>query len=98
MEGLGSQVEPFGNYEFRVNRAGCKTVSLFRLLPTRPQATRNISDEAHRKQIYRGQGWVAPVLLVNGRAGGAWSCFSTKANSKYKSGNSQNCREMKVGC
>ena len=34
---------------------------------------RNIVDETHHKKVFRGQGWVSPVLLVNGRAAGAWS-------------------------
>jgi uncharacterized protein YcaQ len=33
----------------------------------------NIVDEKNRKKIYRNQGWVSPVLLVNGRAQGVWS-------------------------
>ena len=34
---------------------------------------RNIVDQRNRKKIYRDQGWVSPVLLVNGRAEGTWS-------------------------
>ena len=34
---------------------------------------RNIVDESQHKQVYRNQGWVSPVLLVNGRATGVWS-------------------------
>ncbi len=34
---------------------------------------RNIVDEKNRKKIYRAQGWVSPVLLVDGRAQGVWS-------------------------
>ena len=33
----------------------------------------NIVDEKDRKKIYRSQGWVSPVLLVDGRAQGVWS-------------------------
>ncbi len=33
----------------------------------------NIVDEKDRKKIYRSQGWVSPVLLVDGRARGVWS-------------------------
>jgi hypothetical protein len=29
-------------------------------------------DPAHRKRIYRLQGWVSPILLVNGRMEGVW--------------------------
>lgn len=34
---------------------------------------RNVIDEANQKKIYRSQGWVSPVLLVDGRAQGVWS-------------------------
>ena len=28
---------------------------------------------AHYKRVYRSQGWLSPVVLVNGRAVGVWS-------------------------
>jgi winged helix DNA-binding protein len=34
---------------------------------------RNIIDEKNHKKVYRPQGWVSPVLLVDGRAQGIWS-------------------------
>ena len=34
---------------------------------------RNIVDQRNHKKIYRDQGWVSPVLLVDGRAQGTWS-------------------------
>jgi hypothetical protein len=34
---------------------------------------RNIVDHGNHKKIYRDQGWVSPVLLVDGRAQGIWS-------------------------
>jgi winged helix DNA-binding protein len=34
---------------------------------------RNIVDEQNRKKVYRNQGWVSPVVLVDGRAQGVWS-------------------------
>src|SRR2546430_16773467 len=34
---------------------------------------RNIVDQGNHKKIYRNQGWVSPVLLVDGRAQGIWS-------------------------
>ncbi len=34
---------------------------------------RNIIDEEGQKKIYRSQGWVSPVVLVDGRALGVWS-------------------------
>ena len=33
----------------------------------------DLVDEGHRKKVYRPQGWVSPVVLVNGRAVGVWS-------------------------
>lgn len=38
----------------------------------------NIVDEKNRKKIYRAQGWVSPVLLVDGRAQGVWSHVQKK--------------------
>jgi hypothetical protein len=34
---------------------------------------KNIVDEQDRKKVYRNQGWVSPVVLVDGRAQGVWS-------------------------
>jgi hypothetical protein len=34
---------------------------------------RNIVDIRNHRVVYRAQGWVSPVLLVNGRAQGVWS-------------------------
>ncbi len=34
---------------------------------------RNLVDEKNHRKVYRPQGWVSPVLLVNGRARGVWS-------------------------
>jgi hypothetical protein len=34
---------------------------------------RNIVDQGNHLKVYRSQGWVSPVLLVNGRALGVWS-------------------------
>jgi uncharacterized protein YcaQ len=38
----------------------------------------NIVDEKNRKKVYRPQGWVSPVVLVNGRALGVWSHVQKK--------------------
>src|SRR5713101_295987 len=40
----------------------------------------NIVDEKNRKKVYRSQGWVSPVLLVDGRALGVWSHVQKKNN------------------
>jgi hypothetical protein len=41
---------------------------------------RNIVDQGNHKKIYRDQGWVSPVLLVDGRAQGVWSHQENKNN------------------
>lgn len=41
---------------------------------------RNIVDQGNHKKIYRDQGWVSPVLLVDGRAQGTWSHEQKKGN------------------
>ncbi len=33
----------------------------------------SVVDEGSHKEVYRGQGWVSPVVLVDGRAAGVWS-------------------------
>ena len=40
---------------------------------------RNIVDQGNHRKIYRNQGWVSPVLLVNGRAQGIWSHDQNKS-------------------
>jgi hypothetical protein len=44
----------------------------------------NIVDEKNRKKIYRNQGWVSPVLLVDGRAQGVWSHVQKKSDLEVK--------------
>ena len=39
---------------------------------------RNIVDEKNHKKIYRAQGWVSPVVLIDGRAQGVWSYVQRK--------------------
>ncbi len=45
---------------------------------------RNIVDEKNHKKIYRNQGWVSPVLLVDGRAQGVWSYVQKKDNLELR--------------
>ena len=33
----------------------------------------HLVDAAHYKRVYRAQGWLSPVVLVDGRAAGVWS-------------------------
>lgn len=41
---------------------------------------RNIVDQNSHKKVYRDQGWVSPVVLVDGRAQGVWSHQQNKDN------------------
>jgi hypothetical protein len=59
--------------------ANTKTVNVVRLLPAFDQwvvcASRRVPaqlDPKYRQRIYRLQGWVSPVLLVNGHMAGVW--------------------------
>lgn len=59
--------------------AATEPVDVVRLLPAFDQyvvcASRRVPallDPKHRQRIYRLQGWVSPVLLVNGRLAGVW--------------------------
>ena len=44
----------------------------------------NVVDDKHRKKVYRNQGWVSPVLLVDGRAQGVWSHVQKKSDLEVK--------------
>ncbi len=44
----------------------------------------NIVDEKNRKKVYRSQGWVSPVVLVDGRAQGVWSHTQKKDDLEVK--------------
>ena len=44
----------------------------------------NVVDEKNRKKVYRNQGWVSPVLLVDGRAQGVWSHVQKKNDLEVK--------------
>jgi Winged helix DNA-binding domain len=59
--------------------AAAKPENVARLLPGFDQwvvgASRSapaLLDAEHRKRVYRPQGWISPVLLVNGRIEGVW--------------------------
>jgi uncharacterized protein YcaQ len=44
----------------------------------------NVVDEKNRKKVYRNQGWISPVLLVDGRAQGVWSHAQKKDDLELK--------------
>ena len=44
----------------------------------------NVVDEKNRKKVYRNQGWVSPVLLIDGRAQGIWSHIQKKNDLEVK--------------
>ena len=60
--------------------ARTKPANVARLLPgVRPVGDRRLSqrgpallDPEHKARVYRNQGWISPVLLVNGRMEGVW--------------------------
>jgi len=45
---------------------------------------RDIVDEKNQRKIYRPQGWVSPVLLVDGRAQGVWSHIQKGSNLEVR--------------
>ena len=45
---------------------------------------RNVVDKRNHKKVYRDQGWVSPVLLVNGRAAGVWSYHSSRSGLEVR--------------
>ena len=59
--------------------------SVVRLLPNFDtfllghKSHRNVVDEKHHRQVYRPQGWVSPVVLVDGQARGVWSYVQRKS-------------------
>ena len=44
----------------------------------------SVVDEKNRKKVYRPQGWVSPVLLVDGRALGTWSHAQSKGGLEVR--------------
>ena len=44
----------------------------------------HLVEARNSKSVYRPQGWVAPVLLVNGHAQGVWSHTRTKKNLEVR--------------
>ena len=44
----------------------------------------SVVDERDRKKVYRDQGWVSPVLLVDGRARGVWSYRPAKSELEVR--------------
>jgi uncharacterized protein YcaQ len=60
--------------------AAAEPSGIVRLLPafdqyvvTAPRAAEAVLADAHRERVYRPQGWLSPVLLVDGRIEGVWS-------------------------
>lgn len=45
---------------------------------------RNVVDEGHHTRVYRPQGWVSPVLLVDGQALGVWSHVQRKGELQVR--------------
>jgi hypothetical protein len=36
----------------------------------------HLVESLHYKRVYRNQGWISAVVLINGRIGGTWSYWS----------------------
>jgi hypothetical protein len=60
--------------------AGAEPAGVVRLLPAfdhyvaaAPRDADAVLAEEHRARVYRPQGWLSPVLLVDGRIAGVWS-------------------------
>ena len=47
--------------------------SLSQLRLSSPERCHTMIDAEHVGRVYRHQGWVSPVILVNGRIAGVWS-------------------------
>jgi uncharacterized protein YcaQ len=62
-----------------VLRAACEGSNSVRLLPhfdpflLAHREKDHLLDPGHYKRVYRNQGWISPVLLVDGRIAGTWS-------------------------
>ncbi len=41
-------------------------------------------EHQHYKRVYRNQGWISPVVLVNGRIAGIWSCGKKGKSVSFK--------------
>jgi uncharacterized protein YcaQ len=57
----------------KIEQPGVRLLSYFDSFLLGHKSHRNIVDERYHKKVYRNQGWVSPVVLVNGRAEGVWS-------------------------
>ncbi|HEX9566304.1 MAG TPA: winged helix DNA-binding domain-containing protein [Thermoplasmata archaeon] len=61
-----------------LEKAACEA-GIVRLLPSFDpfllghRDREHLVDRAHYKQVYKDQGWLAPVVLVDGRVAGTWS-------------------------
>jgi DNA glycosylase AlkZ-like len=66
---------------------------------------RSMVNESNQREIYRAQGWVSPVVLVDGRAQGVWSYEQRKDAlevritpfTKFSSGVASQLREEAAG-
>jgi hypothetical protein len=84
LRGLGNEaVESGGEYMLAADAeaaAAAEPVGAVRLLPAfdqyvvgAPRGDEEVVPAAERARVYRPQGWLSPVLLVDGRMAGVWS-------------------------
>ena len=64
--------------EAEIEELGVRLLPFFDSFLLGHKSHRNIVDEKNHKKVYRAQGWVSPVVLVNGVAQGVWSYAQRK--------------------
>ena len=81
IETVELDVEGVRTWVLRRDRAGllaAKPPQAVRLLPAfdpwvlGAARVQGLLDPAHKPLVYRAQGWISPVVLVNGRIAGVW--------------------------
>ena len=70
--------------EARIEELGVRLLPFFDSFLLGHKSHRNIVDEKYHKRVYRAQGWVSPVLLVDGRAQGVWSYVQRQDNLEVR--------------
>jgi hypothetical protein len=64
--------------EARIEEFGVRLLPFFDSFLLGHKSHRDIVDEKNHKKVYRAQGWISPVVLVDGRAQGVWSYVQRK--------------------
>ena len=64
--------------EAEIEEPGVRLLPFFDSFLLGHKSHRNIVDERNHKRVYRAQGWISPVVLIDGRAQGVWSHLQHK--------------------